>query len=316
MNRKFFVSVAVVLISILLLAGCYTAPATQPQTQPNEVATAVALTLAANSTGNGQQATTAPQQPADTPIPIQSTATWTPSPAPNIGTVTGDVCFPSEYIPAMNAYFQDTVANTATTLPIAENQSTYTIDLSPGNYTAYVWLTDFSAGGSYSLAVPCGLTVSCTDHTLLPFNVTAGQTTQDIDLCDWYGGPFNVPYPPGVNPVGSITGSLSFPSEYIPPLNVVAFSLNTAFWYYVATVENQSTYTISNLPPGQYNVVAYTQSDGFAGGYSQMVPCGLSVNCTDHSLISVTVTANQTTTGIDPGDWYAPAGSFPPDPTP
>ncbi|MGQ9553761.1 MAG: hypothetical protein ACUVWR_06595 [Anaerolineae bacterium] len=40
----------------------------------------------------------------------------------------------------------------------------------------------------------------------------------------------------------------------------------------------------------------------------------MSVDCADHSLIGVEVRAGETTTGIDPGDWYAPEGAFPPDP--
>ena len=49
---------------------------------------------------------------------------------------------------------------------------------------------------------------------------------------------------------------------------------------------------------------------------SQAVPCGLSVTCTDHSLITVSVTAGATLTGIDPNDYYAPDGTYPPMPSP
>ena len=47
-----------------------------------------------------------------------------------------------------------------------------------------------------------------------------------------------------------------------------------------------------------------------------MVPCGLADGCNDHSFIDVTLTAGQTTTDIDPGDWYADAGTFPLMPNP
>jgi hypothetical protein len=123
-----------------------------------------------------------------------------------------------------------------------------------------------------------------------------------------------------VNVTGAITGTLSYPSEGIPPLRVVAFNVSSDEYSYVDTLTNQSTYTI-DLPAGTYNVVAYSiGGDGFptglSGGYSQAVPCGLSVDCTDHSLIDVTVTAGATSSGVDPGDWYAPDGSFPPMPPP
>jgi hypothetical protein len=42
-----------------------------------------------------------------------------------------------------------------------------------------------------------------------------------------------------------------------------------------------------------------------------MVPCGLSAGCLAPSFIDLTVIAGTTTTGIDPGDWYADPGTFP-----
>ncbi len=117
---------------------------------------------------------------------------------------------------------------------------------------------------------------------------------------------------------GSIAGKLSYPSSFIPSLAVVAYVAggSPTDYYYVLTAENQGTYQLDDLPPGNYYVVAYVIGGGFAGGYSQMVPCGLSAECTDHSLIPVPVTAGQVTTSIDPGDWYAPEDAFPAYPLP
>jgi hypothetical protein len=117
---------------------------------------------------------------------------------------------------------------------------------------------------------------------------------------------------------GGISGYLSYPGSFIPPLRVVAFdAVKTATYFYVDTLQNQSDYTISGLPAGVYHVVSYRVDDPtLAGGYTQMVPCGLAYGCNDHGFINVTVTAGSTTTGIDPGDWYAPAGTFPAMPTP
>jgi hypothetical protein len=121
---------------------------------------------------------------------------------------------------------------------------------------------------------------------------------------------------PTVTPVapGSISGTLSYPSEFIPPLRVVAFNVDGMLYRYVDTQQNQSTYQITGLAPGKYHVVAYVIGGGLAGGYTQMVPCGLSVNCTDHTLIDVTVNAGQDTPNIAPGDWYTDASNFPPMP--
>ncbi len=115
---------------------------------------------------------------------------------------------------------------------------------------------------------------------------------------------------------GGIQGNLSYPSEAIPPLRVVAINLTTQEAYFVDTEQNQRTYQIDNLPPGSYHVIAYLRDGSLAGGYTQMVPCGLSVECTDHSLITVIVQAGQITANIDPADWYAPPEAFPPNPVP
>lgn len=110
---------------------------------------------------------------------------------------------------------------------------------------------------------------------------------------------------------GSISGTLSYPSSFIPPLRVVAFQVNGFNYRYVDTMQNQTTYQITGLAPGLYHVVAYIMDGTYAGGYTQMVPCGLQASCTDHSLIAVEVKSGQDTPNINPGDWYAPAGSFP-----
>ena len=216
----------------------------------------------------------------------------------------------------------------------SEGQNTYQIDgLQPGTYhvVAYAGGGGGLASG-YSQAVSCGLSVNCTDHTLIDVTVTAGGTATDVSPTDWYApqGAFP-PFPgapaaggptqPSALANGSLTGKLMYPSSHIPPLRVVAFQVGTSNYKYVDTVENQTTYQIDDLPPGTYHVVAYTiGSNGFAGdpagGYSQMVPCGLQYGCNDHTLIDVSVTSNHVTTGVDPDDFYADPGTFPPYPGP
>lgn len=110
---------------------------------------------------------------------------------------------------------------------------------------------------------------------------------------------------------GAITGSLSYPSEGIPPLKVVAFDAGSGDP--VATLETesgQSTYSLS-VPMGAYYVVAYTLDGQLAGGYTLAVLCGLGAECTDHMLIPVGVAPGIGPEDIDPADWYAPEGSFP-----
>lgn len=207
----------------------------------------------------------------------------------------------------MTVFFQDMGNNKVMELPIAAGQSQYETNLPPGTYQAYAWLSDFSRGGLYSYAVACGLKSSCTDHAPLIFTVTSGETNQGIDVCDWYAGPFNVPYPPGKEMgklTGSISGALNYPSGAAPSLHVVAFNVSTRNWYYVVTNPASTAYNIPDLPPGPYQVVAY-EPDGKAGGHAGA----------DHSLIEVTVIVGDKTTGVDITDWNAPFGAFPADPT-
>jgi hypothetical protein len=202
----------------------------------------------------------------------------------------------------MTAYFQNSTTGTVTELPIAAGQITYTVPLTPGVYIAYAWLQDFSFGGLYSDAVPCGLKASCDDHDPRGFTVQAGKETKGVDICDWYTGPFVIPYPPGQEPtatVGSIAGVISYPSGTPPSLKVVAFNVKTNYWYWVGTASGDTYFTLAELPPGTYHVVAYADN-GNAGGYADEA----------HNLIDIIVRAGQTA-NIEINDWE---GSFPSNP--
>jgi CSLREA domain-containing protein len=122
-----------------------------------------------------------------TPTPVSAT----------LGTVTGAICYPSEGIPPMDLYFLEVGSQAVTSFPHTDGSASYSVELDPGTYVAYAYPQGLSIGGSYSEAVPCGLTVNCTDHTLIEFDVIAGQVTSGIDICDWYGDPSDVPLPSG-----------------------------------------------------------------------------------------------------------------------
>lgn len=279
------------------------------------VATRVAATLtaqalpatptqAATNTVMPQPSATATLISTSTPAPTQTQApTMTPLPTPVQATAAGKLCYlVGQAIPAMMAYFQDTTTGSVAQLPIAAGQITYTLTLTPGTYIAYAWLPDFSAGGLYSNAVPCGLKASCDDHAARPFTVQTGAVTKDINICDWYTGPFVIPYPPGQAPtstVGAIEGSISYPGGNPPALKVVAFNVKTKYWYWVGTVPGDTYFSIPDLPPGTYHVVAYA-ADGQAGGYADA----------SHNLIDIVVKAGQTAS-VEIYDW---AGSFPANP--
>lgn len=131
------------------------------------------------------------------PSPTPNQPTPTPAPLTGTGLVTGKICFPSEFIPAMTVYFQNNDTGVAEQLPIAENQLSYTLELESGDYIAFAYpegSMDF--GGMYSEAAACGLGTECLDHSVKVFNVIPGGTTEGIDICDWYAQD-QMPPPPG-----------------------------------------------------------------------------------------------------------------------
>jgi hypothetical protein len=266
------------IILIFILAAC-NLPKSMPEPtfDPNAVATMVEETMAGFPSPTAIAATLITVPPTSSPISL-------PSPTPSTGKAAGKICYPSSGRTDMRGFFQETARGVVTELSISANAIDYEIVLDPGSYIAYVWLPDFSFSGMYS-----------TGKQPTPFEVIAGQTTFAIDLCDWSHGPFDVPYPPGLEPqqtTGSISGSIGYPYGDIPQLTLVAFSKSTPYWYWVGTAPGQSYYTISNLPPGNYQVVAYDGS-GHAGGSS-----------------IVSVIAGQTATA-NVSDW---GGSYPSNP--
>lgn len=297
-------------VSGLILVACGGSPS--PASSPSAAATRSVATLteavteAATATLPATQTPEAPATPTETPAPLP-TDTPTASPTALAFNVSGAICFPSETIPPMTAYFEETESGALFELPIQAGQGQYEVKLAAGTYIAYAWLEDFSRGGLYSRAVPCGLGQACDDHSVLAFAVTEDEALTGIDLCDWYAGPFNVPYPPGKEQTeltGSITGSLTYPEDELPSLRIVAFNLKTGYWYWVGTQPGAASYSLSQLPPGSYHVVAY-DADGRAGGHAGG----------NHALNEVVVESGKTTDRVDVTDWEAPSGAFPEDPT-
>jgi hypothetical protein len=100
-------------------------------------------------------------------------------------------------------------------------------------------------------------------------------------------------------------------------MRVYAISMDRKRHYRTNTRSNQTEFTIRNIPPGRYYVVAYAdEAPGASGAWSKAVPCGLKVTCKDHELIPVTVIAGRTAAGVVVADWYAEPGTFPSEPQP
>lgn len=269
------------------------------------------------------QALTA-QAPAATPVSATE--------APATGSISGTLSYPAEGIPPLLVVAFNSSTGQYYWVETTQNQSTYQIDGLPvGKYTVFAYaLPDGKLVGAYDQFYVCGLNQGCTDLSLIEVEVKADEVTKDINPGDWYGDSTQWPSMPNDPSIpnlgvggegdtssasGGIAGQLSYPSSFIPSMTVVAFDVNGDHYYYVITNENSSTYQIDNLPPGNYFVVAYPSNDSsYPGGYSQAVPCGLLATCEDHSLIPVEVKSDSVTQGINPGDFYAPPGTFPASP--
>lgn len=235
----------------------------------------------------------------------------------SLGTISGQLSYPSEFIPPQRVVaFNIEDVQTYYAVDVVEG-GTYELDVLPGTYVVTSYIIDPQAlgatpglGAAYSKAVLCGLEVGCDDHGLVPVTVASGETVSGIDPADWYLAPgedAGWPDDPVADGTGGIGGELGYPSEFIPAMRVVAFDVYSDAFYYVDTEENQGAYSMGEIPPGIYNVVAFIREETphMGGGYSNFVTCGLSADCDDHSLINVFVYADSLTENVDPVDFYA-----------
>lgn len=127
---------------------------------------------------------------------------------------------------------------------------------------------------------------------------------------------------PPVRPIslGAINGRISYPSESIPVLALIAIRAEDPGVYRVLHTQRAppgpTSYAMAAVEPGVYVVVAFVegQGSGLEAAHTAAVRCGLGANCTDHSVVRVTVRAGETVTGIDVTDWNSLAAAFPPRP--
>lgn len=248
----------------------------------------------------------------------EQTAVSTEKQPPATGVLSGQLIYPSEFLPPQRVVAFDVTDPMVNYSIEVTSVATYSLEVPVGTYVVLAYLIDpVSLGATpglsaaYSKAVLCGLAYGCDDHGLVPVSVEAGETVSGIDPTDWYlppGEDAGWPSDPVDTELGAISGNLGYPSEYIPAFRVVAFDAFSDRFYYVDTQVNQTTYQIDDLPPGTYNVVAYMREETphLGGGFSHFVTCGLSADCTDHSLIDVFVYSGLLTPEVNPVDFYAP----------
>lgn len=97
------------------------------------------------------------------------------------GTVSGALCYPSEFNPPMTLYFEKAGTTATIQFAIPEDQNFFSVLLPNGRYYAYAWAPGYNLEGSYTDS----------SDLMKTFVVSGGQTTADINLCSWS------PYPHG-----------------------------------------------------------------------------------------------------------------------
>lgn len=105
--------------------------------------------------------------------------------------------------------------------------------------------------------------------------------------------------------LGTISGTIKYPSEEIPPLVVCAVNLKTEKKQCAQTLPNTPSYAL-RVPEGEYWVYSEREGDPDKrkAWYSEYLECGLLPECKDHSPVAVTV-KNDEITEAHPNDWYA-----------
>ncbi|MEK7637948.1 MAG: hypothetical protein AAB375_00780 [Patescibacteria group bacterium] len=117
---------------------------------------------------------------------------------------------------------------------------------------------------------------------------------------------------------GSISGTVSYPSDGIPPLRVCAVPVGGSDSSAVCVETKDSPpaspdFTIKKLTPGDYYVYAQIIDPAALGSdipasfkayYNEFVRCGLKYECKDATRIVVRVSSGADTPGTLPHDWY------------
>lgn len=239
--------------------------------------------------------------------------------------ISGQLFFPGGFLPPQRVVAYD-VDEVGTYYAIeVYSGNTYTLEVPPGMYYILAYLIDEDGtsdpsrySGAYSEFVLCGLHVDCDDHSLISIEVNLGETVTGIDPADWYLPEIHSGYwpsDPTLGENGAIDGRLSYPSDFIPPLRVVAFSLDTDDYYEVYSPLNAVSYRITDLPPGTYHVLAYLVDAewDYCAAFTQYAKCDYwTWDCEYdlellNELAEVTVFPGQIVRKVDLMDWDVPS---------
>jgi hypothetical protein len=108
---------------------------------------------------------------------------------------------------------------------------------------------------------------------------------------------------------GSIEGAVTFPSQLVPSMTAYAYDLDTSRIRSVQIAEGRANFRLE-APPGRYQVFLAPNEPGapnIYGAYTQYSLClehETEANCTDHTLVTVTLNSKGSRAAVKIDDWY------------
>lgn len=111
-----------------------------------------------------------------------------------------------------------------------------------------------------------------------------------------------------------VSGRVAYPAGGAPPLEVYAVNVDDPSRFYMTSTSLNNTLFSMRLPAGRYQLFAYTMPGSepvLSGAYTEYVRCGERIECSDHTVLTLTVGADETWDGIVIGDWFNSTVVFP-----
>jgi len=137
----------------------------------------VQATLTAIASEKELEATNTPEVK---PYPTSTVAPPTGT-EPSQGTITGQIAYPSEFLPPQRVVAFDSEDFGTYFVTEVQSGSTFTLAVPPGTYYVLAYVINPSQVGTppdyyaaYSQAVLCGLQAGCDDHSLVPCRSPGG----------------------------------------------------------------------------------------------------------------------------------------------
>lgn len=147
------------------------------------IASALMLLMLAACAPDDQRSAEKPQ------VPARESAAGPVRPSTALGSVTGALSYPSDYLPDDLRICAEEVASGTLSCDSERRGDRYSLALPPGRYRIWAETAEYPGQRAlYSRAVPCGLSADCDDHSPIVVRVSSGRTETGVDPADWYAG--------------------------------------------------------------------------------------------------------------------------------